>query len=115
MCKKIAYTETNALIMKIKKEHESGIKLYTYQCNCCKQYHLTKYENLSENSFIANGSLYDVLFDAIIARTTGKRRLSNRRTQHMFTINNKQYVYVYNKHTKEILVTAILNLELEME
>lgn len=115
MCKKIAYTETNALITKIKKEKQSGIKLYVYQCKCCKMFHLTKYENDITNSFIAIDSLYDILYTAVIARTTGKRKLSNRRTQHTFTINDKQYVFIYNKHTKEILVTAILNFTIDLE
>lgn len=107
MCEKYKYTTEKAAFA---AANSKNIPLYTYFCNICGFYHITKYNNLIKTPLYLNNTsyLYTRLYKAIHNRQTSKCQLSNRCTQHICTINGTQYVFVYNKSTKSITVNAVL-------
>lgn len=116
MCNKITYTEDNAqqIIQNTLINHK--LPLYKYYCYLCRNYHVTKYKNILENSLyiLPNDKLYFTLHKAILNGSTHKKKISNRCTQHVYTINNHQYIYMYNKMNKSIKLIAELELKKEI-
>jgi hypothetical protein len=92
-----------------------GFSLYTYQCNRCSHYHITKWRNILGHPFTATGPIYEELNSAAEERRTFDfYKLGS----HKFELKYKKGSHVYNfvrsrianrKHS--IVVTAVLKIE----
>lgn len=108
MCKKISYESKNKAKIKGKElKKNDRKKRYSYYCNLCKSFHLTRQKNHLIEPYFAENSEYEVLIKLIRSKHNSSS-INNNLQQFDVKIENKTYIIIFNKTDKSVYVNAIL-------